>query len=139
MGKIGAIILSFTILFQSFSFEPGDVYNFSTFINHVSSHIESGDNFADFIDLHYGDKANSHQNKHKEHQDLPFKHQHVDSQMQLVFVFNSLNIDLYMKESKYGTMGKLADEEFIIIPFKTKIKPYISKFYLIKFMFHRLN
>ena len=35
-------------------------------------------------------------------------------------------IDLYMKESKYGTMGKLADEEFIIIPFKTKIKPYIS-------------
>lgn len=98
MGKIGAIILSFTILFQSFSFEPGDVYNFSTFINHVSSHIESGDNFADFIDLHYGDKANSHQNKHKEHQDLPFKHQHVDSQMQLVFVFNSLNIDLYMKE-----------------------------------------
>lgn len=35
-------------------------------------------------------------------------------------------VELYMKESKYGTMGKIADEEVVIIPFKTKIKPYIS-------------
>lgn len=98
MGKTGAFILSFTILFQSFSFEAGDVYNFSTFINHVNSHIKNGDNFADFIDLHYGNKANSHQDKHKEHPDLPFKHHHVDSQMQLAFVLNNLNLDLNVKE-----------------------------------------
>ncbi|WP_372744646.1 hypothetical protein [Lutibacter sp.] len=98
MGKIGAFILSFTILIQSFSFEIGDMYKISTFVNHVNSHINNGDNFADFIDLHYGYKSNSHQNKHKEHKELPFKHQHTDAQMQLVFVLNNINFNLKTSE-----------------------------------------
>ena len=49
--KLGAILLSFTILFQSFNFEINDVFKFSTLIDHLSSHIDEGDDVADFLDL----------------------------------------------------------------------------------------
>lgn len=101
MGKIGAFILSFTILFQSFNFEIDDVYKLPTLINHFTCHIENGDSFGNFIDLHYGNKSNSHQEKHKEHKDLPFKHQHSDSHVQLIYVMISSNFDFNFSETRF--------------------------------------
>ena len=101
MGKIGALIISFTILFQSFNFEFEDVNKFPVFFNHISSHIESGDSFSDFIDLHYGNKLKDHKDKHKEHKQLPFKHQHLDSCSQLVFVLNDLKFDINFSETGF--------------------------------------
>ena len=103
MGKIGAFILSFTILFQSFNFKIDDMYKMSTFINHITSHIDNGDNFADFIDLHYGIKSNSHQEKHKEHKDLPFKQQHLDSLSHLLFVMHYFKSDVSQPEISFST------------------------------------
>jgi hypothetical protein len=102
MSKIGAFMISFTILFQSFNFEIGDMYKLPTFINHISSHIENGDNFADFIDLHYGNKTNSHQEKHKEHKDLPFKHQHSNAHVQLLFVLSNIKINVSIPEISFN-------------------------------------
>ncbi|SFS33077.1 hypothetical protein [Lutibacter maritimus] len=109
MGKIGAFILSFTILFQSFNFEIDDVYKLPTLINHITCHIENGDNFGNFIDLHYGNKSNSHQEKHKEHKDLPFKHQHSDSHMQL-FVMNNLKLNVSNLEIGFNTKNFIYKE-----------------------------
>lgn len=82
--KLGVIILSFTILFQSFNFEVNDIFKFSTLIDHILNHIEEGDNIDDFLDLHYGDKTISHQNEHKEHKELPFKQHHIDFNIQYI-------------------------------------------------------
>ena len=101
MGKIGAFILSFTILFQSFNFEIDDVYKLPTLINHITCHIENGDSFGNFIDLHYGNDKKSHQEKHKEHKDLPFKHQHSDSHVQLIYVMSSSNFDFNFSETRF--------------------------------------
>ncbi len=103
MAKLGGGILSFTMLFQSFNFEVDDMYGIPTFINHVSEHIESGDDFADFIDLHYGNKTTSHQDKHTDHKDLPFKHQHSDSHVQLLFVLSNLKLDISIPEIGFTT------------------------------------
>ena len=86
MFKLTVFILSFTILAQSASFDIIDITKFSTFFTHINNHIDDGDDFADFIDLHYGNKIDLHQNKHKEHKELPFKHQHIDSNLKFVFV-----------------------------------------------------
>lgn len=101
MFKLTAFILSFTILAQSVSFDVTDITKFSAFITHINNHIEEGDDFADFIDLHYGYKIDSHQNKHKEHKELPFKHNHIDSHFQVVFVLNSYNFNLSSTEYRF--------------------------------------
>ena len=35
-----------------------------------------GDNFFEFLSEHYGEEMISHQDKHREHEDLPFKDDH---------------------------------------------------------------
>ena len=80
--KLGTILLSFTILFQSFNIEIGDVLKISKLIDHITCHIEQGDDMLVFFDLHYGDKVALHKDKHKEHNELPFKHQHIDIHIQ---------------------------------------------------------
>lgn len=65
------------ILFQSFNISFEDVSKFSTLIEHASYHQEAyGDSFIDFIAEHYGDASISHESDHREHEDLPFKHNH---------------------------------------------------------------
>lgn len=110
MSQIGAFILSFTILFQSFNFEIDDIYKLSTFLNHITCHIENGDNFGDFIDLHYGNKSNSHQEKHKEHKNLPFKHQHLDSHVQLLFLINDFKFDVSHPVKGFSTKNFMYKE-----------------------------
>lgn len=95
MYKIASILLTFTILFQSFSFDLEDINKIPTLINHISCHIEKGDSLGDFLSMHYGGEASSHEKDNNEHQKLPFKHQHLDSHFQIVFIFNPsiFNVD----------------------------------------------
>ncbi|SNR31903.1 hypothetical protein SAMN06265371_101200 [Lutibacter agarilyticus] len=86
MNKIAAFILSFIILFQSLSFDIQDVVKIPTLINHISCHLNGGDNLADFIEKHYGNQSETHKSEHHEHKELPFKHQHLDSHFQVAFV-----------------------------------------------------
>jgi hypothetical protein len=99
MGKFGAIILSLSILFQSAGLELNDMYKIPLFITHLSNHIDEGDNFSDFMDLHYGTDVESHKNKHQEHKELPFKHQHNDTHMHIVYALHAPKIELSSLEN----------------------------------------
>jgi len=98
MIKISTIILSFTILFQSLDFKIGDFKELPTLIDHLASHLETGDSLSDFISLHYGSLSNKHKTKHKEHQKLPFKHQNLDSHFQLDYFLQANNIEIFSSE-----------------------------------------
>ena len=102
MTKISAIILSFTILFQSFNFDIDDINRLPALVDHISCHLKSGDSFAEFIEKHYGSESNNHEQDHKDHNKLPFKHQHLESHFQMVFIlcvhnypinFNEINLE----------------------------------------------
>ena len=43
----------------------------------MECHLKSGDSFKEFIAMHYGIESNIHEQEHKEHKELPFKHQHL--------------------------------------------------------------
>ncbi|MFD0762316.1 hypothetical protein ACFQZW_09505 [Lutibacter aestuarii] len=98
MNKIAAVILSLTILFQSFSFDLDDLSKVSTLINHIYCHIDNGDSFTDFIEMHYGSKLTQHENEHRGHQELPFKHQHVDTHFNIVYIICNNNLSIQNKE-----------------------------------------
>ena len=90
--KVPSLILSLIILFQSLNFEITDINKVSNFINDINCHIEEGESFAEFIADHYKNNSEPHEHngnfhQHEDHGELPFKHQHVDSHIQLVFVF----------------------------------------------------
>ena len=87
MNKITAILVSFIILFQSFSIEVADFGKVSTLMEHFTCHIEAGDTFANFISMHYGSQLNIHKNEHNEHKELPFKHEHLEVHIQLDYIF----------------------------------------------------
>lgn len=103
MTKISAIILSFTILFQSFSLEIEDFNKFPTLIDHISCHLKSGDSFAEFIVMHYGSELNNHEKEHKEHKELPFKHQHLESHFQMALIVCVNNYSVNFNEVKLET------------------------------------
>jgi len=75
MTKIFSILFANLILFQSFNIGFDDVSKLNTLLEHASFHQENyGDNFFEFIAEHYGEEFKDHSNEHKEHEDLPFKH-----------------------------------------------------------------
>ncbi|MDP5157427.1 MAG: hypothetical protein NWQ07_02470 [Flaviramulus sp.] len=77
MSKITVISYSILILIQSFNINIEDISKFNALLDHAKYHQEVyGDNFFEFISEHYGEQMASHQNKHKEHEDLPFKDSH---------------------------------------------------------------
>lgn len=101
MHKLTVVILSFTILFQSFSFEVTDFSKMSSLVDHLTKHVDSGDSYTDFISMHYGSEANSHKNEHKEHRELPFKHKHLESHFQYMYKLFSNDILISFKEITY--------------------------------------
>ena len=103
MLKISAVILSFTILFQSFSLEIEDFNNLPVLVDHIASHLNEGDSLAEFIALHYGSELNKHEQEHKEHKELPFKHHHLESHFQMVFILCVHNYPLPFSEIKIDT------------------------------------
>ena len=98
MHKISVVILSFSILFQSFNLDLDDFNMLPTFIDHVKCHLEIGDNFGDFISLHYGSELNEHKDEHKEHDKLPFKHEHLEVNYQLAYTLYPENDVVCFKE-----------------------------------------
>jgi len=77
MSKIIVVFYSLLILIQSFNINIEDLSKFSALLEHASYHKEIyGDNFIEFLSEHYGAQMASHENKHKEHEDLPFKDEH---------------------------------------------------------------
>jgi len=101
--KLASLILSVIILFQSLNFEITDINKISNFINDINCHMQEGESFAEFIADHYKDQSDSHEHKgelheHEDHGELPFKHQHLDSHIQLVFVFFSNDFETNFEE-----------------------------------------
>jgi hypothetical protein len=94
MNKITVVILSFTILFQSFSFDLEDFNKIPTLVEHISCHLKNGDSFTDFIVMHYGSELANHEKDHKEHQELPFKHHHTDAHFHSVYIICSNNLEV---------------------------------------------
>ena len=86
MHKLTVIILSITILLQSFNFEVKDFNKIPTLLDHITCHFNTGDSFADFISMHYGSKVNMHKDVHKEHKELPFKQKHLETSFQYVYM-----------------------------------------------------
>mgnify|MGYP003664409520 CR=1 FL=1 len=77
MGKIVVIFYSFLILLQSFNINLEDIPKFSALLEHAQYHKAMyGDNFFEFLSEHYGEQKASHDNNHKEHENLPFKDSH---------------------------------------------------------------
>jgi hypothetical protein len=103
MSKISAIIVSFTILFQSFSFDLDDINKIPALVDHISCHLKSGDSFAEFIAMHYGSEMNNHENNHKEHKELPFRHQSLESHFQMVLILCFHNYSVNFNEIKLET------------------------------------
>ena len=77
MSKFVVIFYSFLILVQSFNINIEDISKFNALLEHANYHQQMyGDDFFEFLSEHYGEQMNSHENKHEEHEDLPFKDKH---------------------------------------------------------------
>ncbi len=101
MHKISVVILSFSILFQSFSFDLDDFDMLPTLVNHIKCHLEIGDNFGDFITMHYGSELNNHKDEHKEHDKLPFKHEHLEAHFQIDYALYTDPDMVYLKDVSF--------------------------------------
>jgi hypothetical protein len=92
--KLSSIILSFVVLIQSFNFDIDDFSRLSNFVTDINCHIKSGEGLTGFMVDHYSNTSNLHEHEgnshdHENHGKLPFKHQHSDNHLQIVFVFFS--------------------------------------------------
>ncbi len=96
MTKLFSIIFANLILFQSFNIGFDDFSKLNTLLEHASFHQENyGDSFLEFISEHYGEEFKNHSNVHKEHEDLPFKHDQQSCQhIPTIFMLNSTAIEL---------------------------------------------
>jgi hypothetical protein len=97
--KLAAIILSCTILIQSFNFDISDIQKISNLLEHLDCHFEEGDTIDDFIAIHYSGDENAPKTEHEKHQELPFKHQHLDAHSQIVFIVSANEFFGYYQES----------------------------------------
>ena len=95
MQKLFAIAFSLLVLFQSINFSYDDVSKINTLLEHAEYHHEAyGDSFFQFLAEHYGDEIIAHENEHKEHDDLPFKHHHQTcAHSNIAFTFETLEFD----------------------------------------------
>ncbi|UOB19117.1 hypothetical protein [Abyssalbus ytuae] len=122
MVKIVSILFSLLITIQSVLPSPEDVAKLSDLIEHARYHYETyGDNFFDFLSLHYGNMTKQHLGDHKEHDNLPFKHKHTISCQHSPFILNYcfVEIDNYC---------------FVEIPFNFFYKDSFSTFEKIKLL-----
>ena len=90
MGKAVIIFYSFLILVQSFNINTESILKLSAFMEHARYHKELyGDSFVTFLSEHYGNLKETHQNEHKEHENLPFKeHHHMLCHVHVPFILN---------------------------------------------------
>jgi hypothetical protein len=77
MSKLIVITYSFLILVQSVNINIEDLSKLNALLEHAKYHKEIyGDNFITFLSEHYGTEMASHENKHSDHENLPFKGDH---------------------------------------------------------------
>lgn len=75
MLKLASILLAHLILFQSLNVNLESFSKLKVLFEHAQFHQEEyGDSFMEFLTSHYFE-INLDSNEHKEHQNLPFKHQ----------------------------------------------------------------
>lgn len=75
MNKLFALIFSTLILVQCLNISFEDISKLNVLLEHAEYHHDMyGDNFFEFLTEHYGADMMQHQNDHKQHQNLPFKH-----------------------------------------------------------------
>ncbi|HLV13961.1 MAG TPA: hypothetical protein VKY41_02190 [Xanthomarina sp.] len=95
MNKLVAITYSVLILVQSFNFGFEDLSRLGVLMEHAEYHQKTyGDSFFDFISEHYGDAKFQHENEHKEHEDLPFKHNQTCCHTSVSFTVPNINVTL---------------------------------------------
>jgi hypothetical protein len=78
MQQVVAILLSAILLMQGISFNTSELEKIDALLEHAKFHQDKyGDNFAVFIDKHYGNQKASHSKEHGEeqsdHEQLPFQ------------------------------------------------------------------
>lgn len=117
MSKIVAFIYSFLILVQSFNINFEDISKLQALMEHAQYHQEVyGDTFFEFLSEHYGDKMAEHQDKHSEHQNLPFKDSHhMCSHLNTTFLNQTL-------------IFEICSTDFVEIPFNFIYKDSSSNF-----------
>ena len=116
MFKIVHIILSFLIGLQSIGFSLVDVMQVDELYEHYQYHQEElGHDLLTFIDLHYGEQKEAHQEDHKGHNDLPCHHTSIS--INILFLDSSeLDINrnlIYEKADSPNTFNKLISFLFI--------------------------
>lgn len=75
MKRIVSILLIGLLLLQTSDISFDDIIKVKNLYEHASYHKKQyGDSFWQFLSEHYGNKTTQHQNKHKEHKNLPLKH-----------------------------------------------------------------
>ncbi len=93
MARIATILLSISILAQSFNLHIEDAIELSEIVEHAELHKSRyGDSFFVFLSKHYGDLKESHKKQHqeeeREHSHPPLQHD-CSFQMQTAFVLNA--------------------------------------------------
>ena len=103
MIKIVHIALSFIIGLQSIGFSIADIVKVSDLYKHYQYHQEEyGHDLLTFIDLHYGEQKEAHQEDHKGHNDLPCHHTSIS--INILFLDSSeLDINRNLIYEKAGT------------------------------------
>jgi len=93
MIRLSSILMSLTILFQSFGICFSDLSQMGELVEHAKFHSEEyGDDFFVFVSKHYGELKTDHEKQHQEekeeHEKLPFQHiSHLASSA--VYILNS--------------------------------------------------
>ena len=103
MFKLSSIFLSLIILIQSFNFDLEGFPKLVVLANHFAYHLEEGEGLSEFISQHYGGESNEHNDKHEEHEDLPFKHQHLDTHINFVFIICNEKAPFHLEEEVFST------------------------------------
>jgi hypothetical protein len=90
MHKIIAVLISSTILLNSFQIGIAGLSQAGELLEHMQYHSDNyGDNFSAFLSKHYGKLKDDHNKNHKEerqkHKQLPF-HQEISQQIFSVFL-----------------------------------------------------
>ena len=100
MNQIVHISLSFLIGLQSIGFTLADVVQLDELYEHYQYHQkELGHDLLTFLDLHYGEHKEAHQEDHEGHEELPCHHTSI-----------SINI-LYLDSSELDINGNLIYEK----------------------------
>lgn len=75
MKVVFSIILSVSLIFQTFNLQNDNLGDMGELLEHYQYHsLEYEDSLADFLVKHYGSKKAEHSNEHSGHDELPFNH-----------------------------------------------------------------